>query len=272
MTASAAPVPPALATRDFADWLSPMLVKELRQGMRSRVFVICFLVLQLAMLFLAIVGLTASTFDSSPAIIGGFFWAIVATPLLLVMPVTGLTAIGGESRADTLELIFLTRLTARRIIFGKWIALVAQSLLLVAAVLPYAVLRYFLGGIDFLYEMQILGVLTFSSAVLTAIAVGLSPLPNKLMRLLMILAFVGAVIFVGGSLVAVLFNPFSSFFGSAYSWDWKNWLAGLVAPVGVMAFMLEVGAAKLAPAAENHTTPMRLIALGMGLLTLAFQR
>lgn len=266
------PVPaPSRPSQDFGDWLSPMLVKELRQGMRSRVFVISFLLLQLAMVLLAIVGLTASSFDQASDSVNVFFWLIIAVPLMLVVPVTGLNAIGGESSADTLELIFLTRLTARRIIIGKWVALVAQSLLLMAAVLPYAVLRYFLGGVDLVLELTLLGLLTFISAVLTAVAVGLSPVPTKVARIILVLVFVGVVIVLGGYTLAFVFlGPFrSAFGGSGGGPSWSDSIAWFVAAIGVMAFMLEIGSAKLGPAAENHTTPVRLIGLAMGLASLA---
>ncbi len=72
----------------------------------------------------------------------GFFWTLVALPLVLILPWTGLGAISGEHRANTLDLMFLTRLSAWRILLGKWIAIVAQAVLLLAAVLPYVVLRY----------------------------------------------------------------------------------------------------------------------------------
>ena len=35
---------------DFSDWLSPILVKELRQGLKSRVFVGSFIVMQVVMI------------------------------------------------------------------------------------------------------------------------------------------------------------------------------------------------------------------------------
>ena len=47
MTSSAPALP--LAT-DFSDWLSPILVKELRQGLKSRVFAGSFIVMQVVMI------------------------------------------------------------------------------------------------------------------------------------------------------------------------------------------------------------------------------
>ena len=47
--------------RKLDDWLSPILVKELRQGMRARVFVISFLLLQLFLIVLVLGNVAALT-------------------------------------------------------------------------------------------------------------------------------------------------------------------------------------------------------------------
>ena len=76
-------------------------------------------------------------------------------PVLVVLPLNGLGAINGEIKANTLELIFLTRLTAFRIVVGKWLAIFVQCLLFICAVLPYLVLRYFIGGINLAAELEV---------------------------------------------------------------------------------------------------------------------
>src|SRR5438309_1669501 len=113
-------------TNDFADWLSPMLVKELRQGVRNRLFVTTFILLQGAMLLtMAMTLLDAG--DGSRSDSTMFFWGILGVGILVILPLGGLNAIGGELKANTLELIFLTRLTALRIVAGKWLAILAQA-------------------------------------------------------------------------------------------------------------------------------------------------
>ena len=183
--------PPA----DFADWLSPMLVKELRQGVRTRVFVFLFILLQVFMLLdLSLSLLVAATgSDASEGTV--FFWIMVAVPVLLILPLSGLNAIGGEIRGNTLELIFLTRLTAFRIVLGKWFALFAQALLLVCAVLPYLVLRYFMGGVNLASELLLLGTMLVGSALLTALATAFSAFPARLVRPLVAIGGVLTFIF-----------------------------------------------------------------------------
>lgn len=248
------------ATTDFADGFSPMLVKELRQGMRSRLFVISFLLVQAAMILVAITGLYASARQWETSAITGFFWTILVVPLLIIMPMTGLGAVGNERKANTLELIFLTRLTARRILLGKWAALVAQTVLLVCAILPYAVLRYFLGGINLGAELITIAMLLVGSAVLSGLAVGFSPQSSRLTRPLIIVgAFIGFQFFSG---LLLFRSPFGGGpLGSGGSVNWLTYLSLGLLGLFFLLLMFEFGASKIAPAAENHATPRRLIGL-----------
>jgi ABC-type transport system involved in multi-copper enzyme maturation permease subunit len=247
------------ARPDFPDWFSPMLVKELRQGMRSRVFLFCFLALQVAMIFPALTGLLNASIGESTTSSTVFFWLIVCVPLMLVMPSSGLGAISREKTANTLEPIFLTRLTARRILFGKWVALVGQTLLLIAAILPYSVLRYYLGGVNLATELQVLGYMVAGSALLSAVTIGVSPVMGKFGRIIVPIAIIIAIyitVAVVSEMEMGVMRP-----GSSGGFDWN--LAAAVALQGIFGalLMLEVGAGKIGPVAENHSTPKRFMAV-----------
>ena len=244
------------ATRDFPEWLSPMVVKELRQGMRSRMFVVSFLLLHAAMILLAFLGLALAANRIDPGPTTGFFWTIIGALLLVVMPLSGLGSVANERQANTLELIFLTRLTTRRILAGKWLAIVAQTALLVCAVLPYAVLRYFLGGVNLTGDLLILLGLMLGSALLSGIAVGLSPHASRLTRILL-----GIGIIVG---VQFLYPLLAFAFASgpvrgAPRMGWSEHFGFTAIGVLLLLLMLEFGASKIAPPAENHSTSRRLI-------------
>ena len=253
----------AAAPNEFADWLSPILVKELRQGMRTRVFVGSFILLQIAMVFLTLFGLSAASEGKSTDDFSTTFWVIVAIPLLLIMPASGLGAIATERKGNTLELVFLSRLTARRILFGKWAALLLQSVLMVCAVIPYAVLRYFLGGVDVSLELQILVSLLYFSTVFSGIAVGLSPLPLAATRAI---AIVVILFGIQGFSVLMISIRFTGTLGLLSSFPTFSALATCVAAVliglAVLYLFWEYGAGQIAPAVENHSTPLRLLVLG----------
>jgi hypothetical protein len=257
---------PIAAKADFPDWLSPMLVKELRQGMRSRVFLISFILLQVAMIFLALIGLLNAASDESNSEITVYFWMIIGVPLMIIMPSAGLGAISAERVGNTLDSIFLTRMTARRVLIGKWLAIVAQTLLLVTATLPYAVLRYYLGSVDLVMELIVLAWMTAGSALLSALAVGISPGINRLGQILIpVVAIIGSLI---GT--AIFSGPMGPVVRGGGSNDWSAGIAFILLGCVVAAFMLEVGAARIAPKAENHATPKRLCAIIAVLIAICY--
>ncbi len=245
-------------TADFPEWLSPILVKELRQGMRSRLFVISFLLLHAALIVVAVLSLLIAVESGDARIGSSFFWTIIGALMLVVMPISGLGSVANERKANSLELIFLTRVTPRRIIVGKWLAIVAQTVLLVCLALPYLVLRYFLGGVEITADLVTLALLLLGSALLSGVAVGLSPQLSRVTRVLLI---IGAVFFLQVGWPFLLYGTAHGGVVSGGPTSWTTQLGiGLLA-VLLLLMMFELGASKIAPVAANHSTPRRLIGL-----------
>jgi len=171
--------PPSYAwsAAQFADWLPPMLVKELRQGLRTHMFVGAFVTLQLAMVSLLGFQLLAAR-DGGVANLqedlDQYLWIAIILALLVLMPLRGLMAISEETKGGTIDLVQLTHLSSLKIVFHKWLALISQTMLLVIALLPYLVLRYFFGGDDVWFNVLALGWLTLISISLTAVCIAIS--------------------------------------------------------------------------------------------------
>jgi len=178
------------ATRVFlanpGDIFSPILVKEVRQGMRTRMFLAAFLILQgalmcaLAQQMVDMKSLTSSGDDQAQ-----YFWIVMGIMFCAVMPARGLTAISSERGEDTLELLQLTGLTAWQIVFGKWLALYIQTLLLAVTVLPYVIVRYFLGATEVVQELMLLASMLAGAGIITAGCLTISAFRNWLIRILL---------------------------------------------------------------------------------------
>jgi ABC-type transport system involved in multi-copper enzyme maturation permease subunit len=244
---------------DFADFFSPILVKELRQGMRTKVFIGIFLVIQVFMIISVLVSLENG---SDRTAVDGMFWTFIGAATLFAMPMRGLPALNSEIKGNTLELMMLTQLSAWRITAGKWMALFLQTLLVVCAVLPYVVVRYFLGGVNLVEELSLLGWMVLASALLSAVTVGLSPFMQTV---------IGRIGLGIGMLVLMQVVPsciFASRMGgmgsSSVGLSASNWLliAVLMGPLVILQFF-EVGVGKIAPSAENHSSRKRLIVLAL---------
>jgi len=238
-----------------------MLVKELRQGMRSKIFMAAFYLTQLLMILCVIFNLTAASNSGMPGelldFLNGLFWFMISVPLLFIMPIRGFGALHGEMKTGTLELVFLTRLSAWRIAAGKWTAIMVQTLLLVCAVLPYVVLRYFLGGVNMFEDLQSLLFLLLASAALTGITIAMSPYESKLLRALFIFGLIFGLPFLAGIIFSYVAD--SARGGSLEPWPVYPGLA-----IFLPAFLMlcwEISASHIAPPAENHALRKRLLGL-----------
>ncbi len=262
---------PVAFLTDFPDRISPMLVKELRQGLRAKTFIAVFLSLQIFLGVMLFSAGAASTSDHVGSVVSGIIFTFFATAVLLVQPLRGISALSSEVKGNTIDMMVLTRLSAWRIVFGKWVAIVSQSALLLATIIPYLILRYFFGGMNLIGEMVFLILLFLTSMALTAVTVGLSGCNSVIVRALVPVFGLPALLWT-----LLMASLFSSFRGSSNIFDICT-LDSSEARIGVACYvagivylggsLLSLGASLIAPAAENHAFIRRLLAL-TGMLAL----
>lgn len=249
---------------DFASWLPPMLVRELRQGVQSGVFAWTFIGIQAAMF--ALMTWAVGTFGGGPTGIAArefsaFFWLAIAAAIVVVVPLRGLTAVSSERVGNNLDLVRLSRLSATRIILGKWLAIACQGVLLATALLPYLVLRYFLGGVDVVNDLETFGWLAVTALAVTAAALALSTQP--------VWARIGICVVV----VLAGFIPVVELLEDLTRSRRGRGGVGMDVRIGIMAGIavytvafLEYAAARIAPSAENHAARKRLLAIGIAVV------
>jgi ABC-type transport system involved in multi-copper enzyme maturation permease subunit len=167
---------------DFPDSLSPMLVKELRQGLRTKAFIGVFLTLQIVLGIILLGAGTASTSDHAGSTISNIIFIFFSIAVIIIQPMRGMGALSSEIKGNTIDMMVLTRLSAWRIVVGKWSAIVSQSALILVTIIPYLILRYFFGGMNLVGEVVLLLLIFFTSASLTAVTVGLSASPSVILR------------------------------------------------------------------------------------------
>ena len=251
----------------IADRMNPIVLKELRQGLKSKAFVASFLGLQVLMvmsMFIFFASVSSNSGDMEFA--NGFFWFMLGVILMLFMPLRSFGALYGEMKGDTLEMLFLTRMSSWDIAFGKWLALLLQIGLLVCAVLPYLVLRYYLGSVNITADFVQLGLQVVGSSMLVAMGVGLSAWTNKVLRGLLI--FFALTSLYG---LPLLLFSFTRTGMSAFAlWKWWDPVIWFCVLVLIMLYFVEYGASQIAPHAENHSIRKRAFALGVGVVLIPY--
>lgn len=255
---------------DFPDRLSPMLVKELRQGLRTRAFVGVFLTLQIMLGIILLGAGTTSSSDNVGSTISNIIFIFFSVAVIIIQPMRGMSTLSSEIKDNTIDMMVLTRLSAWRIVVGKWSAIVSQSALILATIVPYLILRYFFGGMNLVGEVVVLILIFITSATLTAITVGLSAAPSIILR--SILPIVGIPVAGYMVLATLAFNvigrggsifDFCSFETSESKMTISLFL---VACMYYSFFLLSIGTTLIAPYAENYSTLRRMIALVVSLV------
>jgi hypothetical protein len=231
------------ALTDFSDRIPPVLVKELRQGLRGRMFVIPFLVLQLLLMF---------TNTSTGAGATASFWHFILITLVFLLPSRSLGALGEERDANTLDTLVLTRLTPWRIVWGKWCAAAAQSALVTVAVVPHLLVRYLNGGTSFIEEGFVLIMFLFVSGGVAGVFTAASVIKSPLLRNAFAAAvMIGVYVWVCGPVIYGMTRGADGF---------SMVVVGEVSVLSVWAALFSMwhAAAAIAPAAQSVTTARRL--------------
>lgn len=248
---------------DFSERLSPMLVKELRQGLRAKTFIAVFLSLQVFLAVMMFSATAASSSDSIGSVVSGIIFGFFAVAVLLVQPLRGISALSSEMKSNTLDMMALTRLSASRIVIGKWVAIVSQTALLLSTIVPYLILRYFFGGMNLFGELMMVILIFLSSAFLTAVTVGLSGCSSVIIRALLPIFGLPLMLMMLVNLVESMMHGSSpTEFLALTDSDSRIAVAVYVASISYLGYsMLSLGASLIAPAAENHALWRRGIAL-----------
>jgi ABC-type transport system involved in multi-copper enzyme maturation permease subunit len=156
MTAIPVPTtsPKTGAWERFSDQLSerlnPIVVKEVRQGLRTRVFWIFFGLMLLACVCISLIAWATAQevgFDAGRNFFIAFF-VCLAVVQFFIIPYTAYRSMAREREDDTWVLLTLTGLGPRRILRGKLSSFIVQGALYGSAAGPFLLFCYYLNGID----------------------------------------------------------------------------------------------------------------------------
>lgn len=256
---------------DFPDKLNPMLVKELRQGLRGISFVALFIAIQAFLCFILLITAAVASQENAGHLLSRIIFFFFSCAVLLVQPLRGISALSTEIKDNTIDLLCLTRLSAWRITYGKWVSIVSQSALILTAIIPYLILRYFFGEMQMFAEVLLLLSTFLLSATFTAISVGFSGLKSSIIRVLLpvMAAALGFILiwsmyFSGRNnyqeiLQLVTFYDTATtftFLGFVFACIYTAWMG------------LDLGTSMIAPMAENRATLRRIVSLALIVITL----
>ena len=243
---------------------NPILFKELIQGMRAKAFIGVFIITQIVMVVatMVIVGSEGGSSNRSEEFTA-IFWGAIAVPFIIFQPLLAIESINSEVKLKTLEMLYLSRLSARRIVLGKFYSHMLQTLMIACTIMPYVVLRYFAGGVNLLIELSTFISVILISALGTALSVSTSAFSVRNPRSHRVRIFLLFILFVFGSTTGL--GAFTAFmrFGGGGNVNWMDFVTFLLMIPFVIYQVLSLGMSQVAPLSENNLLYKRLNCFGV---------
>jgi hypothetical protein len=134
----------------LVDAVGPIVVKEVRQGLRARIFGIAFGLLLVGCLVTAIAAMAEARYGFDDDL-GQRYFALFMGGLgvleFFVIPFTAFRSTVREREDETWVLLALTGLGGRRIVRGKVVSALSQGMLYASACAPFVLFSYYLNGV-----------------------------------------------------------------------------------------------------------------------------
>ena len=255
---------------ELPDWLAPMLVKELRQALRTPFFLIAFVCVHVGALIALMIEFRRLTNDQFASGLGAtpvlqLFWGMVCVAVVGVLPMRNLGVLHAATRKGDVELVIVSGLSTARIVVGAWLVQCCLTLLVFIALSPYIVFRYFFGGVE-VVETTILAVSILGAAFASnALVIGVSGYANVGVRLLLLTLSLLIVVGFGSAGMEFLIESHAINLGEFFHvLIFLYWLVSLILLFSFYTICgLQVGRAHLDVAIGRPGASTRLFVVGI---------
>ncbi len=254
------------------DWLerigdraNPILVKETRQSLKSRQFVVTFMLLLAASWFLFMLGLLLGGDAIEYGAIGNqffqFFYWILALAVMVIVPFGAYRSLLAERDQKTYDLLSITTLTPQQIVWGKLLSALVQVLIFYSAIAPFIAFTSLLQGFDFLTVAVKLVMTLLLSMLVVMAAIAASAMTRRRQFQAFSSLVMLFVLFQSMSLLALV-DAFLFEFDLSDPGAW--WFLGMAVLFALSYFLLfhKVAAAHLTFESDDRTSGIRLVCSG----------
>lgn len=247
------------------DRLNPIVVRELRQAVQSR-FVIVVLMLYLTVEFFAMWmmlmfnGMSMDNFTAGRDVFLMLNGILLGTCLLFVPAYVGVR-LAAERSQQNVDLVFITTIRPRSIIWGKAGAALALTILIYSACSPFMVMTYLLRGVDIpsIAVVLSLDLLVIAGGVFLAMFIGALPthwLSKALLGLLLMMGMASAFTMSMAAANACLYMGIGS---RLNTWDfWGPALLFCSLVIAADGLLLYLAGVMLMPPAANRARAARI--------------
>lgn len=250
------------------EYLNPILVKEARQALKSKQFVITFTLVLVcgwgwSLLGVAAIGQDVFYAPSGPYMLIGYFW-VLAFPLILIVPFAAFRSLASEREDGTYELLSITTLWPRQIVGGKLGSSLLQMIVYLSALAPCIAFTYLLRGIDIISILLFVVYVFVASLMLSMVGLLVATVSKAkawqiVLSVIMILML--AVIYAWGSGLVTMWLVEGEVMPIDQSYFWVAHLAMLTAVVSFFVLLYVAAASRISFASDNRSTRLRIVML-----------
>ena len=261
-------------TDTLSSWLNPILIKEARQSLKSRQFLITFFLMLLSSWFWTITGVVTQAPDvyytpAGQSMLTGYYF-VLAIPLIAMVPIAAHRSLVSEIDDGTFEMLAITRLSSMRIVMGKLNSAMLQMLVYFAAIVPCLAFSYLMRGIDLPTIGMILVIVFFTALLVTALALLLATVTNnRAGQMLSLLAVFVCVVFAEFMCAGFCLGSILSSEMGSDSDAILFLVLFIIMGLSCIAIFIRAAAARIAPVTENRSTPLRVCMFVQQLLWVA---
>jgi hypothetical protein len=251
------------------DWLNPILVKETRQALKSRYFLVVF-VLLLGLCWVATIGGVAYIgpliyYGASGSWLLWVYTMFLGVWLLIFVPYAAFRSLAAEREDNTYDLMSITTLKPRQIISGKLGSSVAQMAVYFSVMTPCLAFTYLLRGVDLATIIVLLAYAFFASLGLSMFGLLLATsTQNRVSQVFMSVGFIVLLLFACFLAITAATQTIFSGFGFRLLDSTEFWIftAALVTLYSTtFALMFYAAAGMITFSTENRSTPLRICML-----------
>lgn len=247
-----------------SDWANPILIKEIRQSLKSRQFVATFMLLLAASWSVSVFGLLiwADSIDVSSRgrDFFGIFYIVLTFAILIVVPFGAYRSLLTERDENTFDLLSITTLSPRQIVWGKLFSALLQVFIFYSGIAPFIAFSSLLQGFDLAQAAFLLVILMLVSLGFSMTALMLSTLARqKYMQTFMSLVLFGALLFglfmFLNLTMGLVFSGFVPFDDPDFWWG-----LGIMLLFAASYFILfqQITTAQLTFVSDNRSTGIRV--------------
>ena len=246
----------------FDDYINPIIVKELRQVVRGKFFwgiLIIFLAFQCTVLSLSLAS-KATYSQSTGSETLSFLFGVLLLVCFGLIPINAGFRFAKERNIGGDELLYITTITPRTVILGKFLATMCFNCIIISAFAPFMSMTFFLSGVDLpiMFIALLLTVILCGGGVMLQICLGsLARENNSLFFFRGLGLFLQFMCFLGitGITSEIFRYGLGRSFGSANMWFGLGTFLAVI--VCASYFLYLCAAAAISPTGTNRLYPVR---------------